>query len=410
MARRGSASSISSSPTRGNNSTKETLPTPSNVGGVEGVLPLLEKLCAAIGTMATRLGRLEDAYFDAARRPRRFRRRWLSKFRNFYFVGSIPAAQNAGFADNTTRGGMTPSSASPSGGPSPQTIVDYADNFPCDHVPSVQLFKPGAGVVLNGHSGAFALKDTFTLGGHDDKDVELGSADAPPSLTIPEDDTFIIRNQVFFRRSFVRLRLQKDCGLADFHGIQSHIIIAVRSWYVPAPPGSKSSARHLTTARVIAGFVQRDVTKWLLPGAASLGGMRFAWYINGFVVFVSCGPLCTRSNRSLHAGSRETLMCRRGAFIVCMWQGSSQPPTSEANGFSVSSTRHTRQPTDSTALTCLPCPPLFGCGRCSSSAVVGVGAIRLRSRCNCQSGKQFLTIHLFRRCMLASSGTVQITD
>ena len=33
------------------------------------MLPLLEKLCAAIGAMATRLDRLENAYFDAARGP-----------------------------------------------------------------------------------------------------------------------------------------------------------------------------------------------------------------------------------------------------------------------------------------------------------------------------------------------------
>jgi hypothetical protein len=262
MVRKGSASSIPSSLTRGNNSTKEALSTPADVGRVEGVLPLLEKLCATIDTMAARLDRLEGAYFNAARGPA-----------DPGVVGStsiktptplVQSAQNSGFAD-TARGGMMPSSASLPGDPSPQTVVDYVDAPLCGYVPSVQLFKPGADVACNSNSGSFALEDTFTLeGGHDDKDAKLDGSDAPPSLTISDDDIPILRIQAFLRRSFVRFRLRRECGIADYHALQSHVLIAVRSWYVPAPPRSKSSTRHLAAARVIAGFVQRDVIKWLL--------------------------------------------------------------------------------------------------------------------------------------------------
>ena len=159
MARKGPASSIPSSLTRGNNSTKEALSTPADVGRVEGVLPLLEKLCATIDTMAARLGRLEGAYFNAARGPA-----------DPGVVGStsiktptplVQSAQNSGFAD-TARGGMMPSSASLPGDPSPQTVVDYVDAPLCGDVPSVQLFKPGADVACNSYSGQWLLR----TGGH----------------------------------------------------------------------------------------------------------------------------------------------------------------------------------------------------------------------------------------------------
>ena len=125
----------------------------------------------------------------------------------------------------------------------------------------------------------------------------------------------------------------------------------------------------------------------LSASCGSLGTEMVSWYS----LHTLYGALCMHSNRSLHATADATLMCRRGAFIVCMWRGSLQAPTSGANGFSASSTWQP-QPTNSTPLTCLRFPPACGCGRCRSSAVVGVGhglkvTIRLRSRCNCQGGK-----------------------
>ena len=93
----------------------------------------------------------------------------------------------------------------------------------------------------------------------------------------PAHDEDVVKIQTFLRLCAVRLRLRNDCGLDNLRVLESQVLRSVSQWYSPVAFGSPATARHLAAARVIAGFVDRDVIKWLLirrrsarPSAARL--------------------------------------------------------------------------------------------------------------------------------------------
>ena len=55
-----------------------------------------------------------------------------------------------------------------------------------------------------------------------------------------------------------------DLIILEFWNLKSQVLRSESQWYSPVAFGSPATARHLAAARVIAGFVDRDVTKWLL--------------------------------------------------------------------------------------------------------------------------------------------------
>lgn len=216
MVRKGSRSSISDSSSQGSNSTQGKLSARVDVENVDqGVLPLLEKLRATMDTVVARLGMLENAYFEHTRGPAGT---GVVGSTGFQTPSSLmqSAVCAGGLSLDAARGGIVPSAHKPNvrADPSPQTVVDYADNPPCGDAPPIQLFKPGAAVDLDG--------DVFALEGHGDADVKLdgaktppsddGAEAPPPSFAIFDDDKPVLRIQAFLRRVFVRFRLQKDCG------------------------------------------------------------------------------------------------------------------------------------------------------------------------------------------------------
>ena len=80
----------------------------------------------------------------------------------------------------------------------------------------------------------------------------------------PAHDEDVVKIQTFLRLCAVRLRLRNDCGLDNLRVLESQVLRSVSQWYSPVAFGSPATARHLAAARVIAGFVDRDVIKWLL--------------------------------------------------------------------------------------------------------------------------------------------------
>ena len=80
----------------------------------------------------------------------------------------------------------------------------------------------------------------------------------------PAHDKNVVKTQTFLRLCAVRLRLRNDCGLDNLRVMESQVLRSVSRWYSPVAFGSPATARHLAAARVIAGFVDRDVIKWLL--------------------------------------------------------------------------------------------------------------------------------------------------
>ena len=74
----------------------------------------------------------------------------------------------------------------------------------------------------------------------------------------------VVKIQTFLRLCAVRLRLRNGCGLENLRVLESQVLRSVSQWYSPVAFGSPATARHLAAARVIAGFVDRSVTKWLL--------------------------------------------------------------------------------------------------------------------------------------------------
>ena len=82
--------------------------------------------------------------------------------------------------------------------------------------------------------------------------------------TAPAHDENVVKIQTFLRVCAVRLRFRNDCGLETLRVMESQVLRSVSQWYSPVAFGSPATARHLAAARVIAGFVDRDVIKWLL--------------------------------------------------------------------------------------------------------------------------------------------------
>ena len=160
MVRKGSRSSISDSSSQGSNSTQGKLSARVDVENVDqGVLPLLEKLRATMDTVVARLGMLENAYFEYTRGPAGT---GVVGSTGFQTPSSLmqSAVCAGGLSLDAARGVIVPSAHKPNvrADPSPQTVVDYADNPPCGDAPPVQLFKPGAAVDFDGD--VLRLKDT----------------------------------------------------------------------------------------------------------------------------------------------------------------------------------------------------------------------------------------------------------
>ena len=100
-----------------------------------------------------------------------------------------------------------------------------------------------------------------------DSSGDFGGAFAPVAS---HDEAALVKIQTFIRRCAVRLRLRNECGLENVYITKSQVLCSVSPWFSPVAPGSPTAARHLAAARVIAGFVDRDIIKWLiLLGAAS---------------------------------------------------------------------------------------------------------------------------------------------
>ena len=135
-------------------------------------------------------------------------------------------------------------------GPSPQTVVDYIDISPCST--PIQLFKSRT---ADSDCGSLALEK------NNDSSGEFGGAFAPAAAY---DEAALLETQAFIRRCAVRLRLQNECGPENVYITKSQVLCSVSPWFSPVTPGSPTAARHLAAARVIAGFVDRDVIKWLI--------------------------------------------------------------------------------------------------------------------------------------------------
>ena len=54
------------------------------------------------------------------------------------------------------------------------------------------------------------------------------------------------------------------CGPENVNITKSQVLCSASPWFSPVTPGSPTAARHLTAACVIAGFVDRDIAKWLI--------------------------------------------------------------------------------------------------------------------------------------------------
>ena len=147
MVRKGSRSSISDSSSQGSNSTQGKLSTRVGVENVDqGVLPLLEKLRATMDTVVARLGRLENAYFENTRGPAGT---GVVGSTGFQTPSSLmqSAVCAGGLSLDAARGGIVPSAHKPNvrADPSPQTVVDYADNPPCGDAPPAVAAGGGVG-------------------------------------------------------------------------------------------------------------------------------------------------------------------------------------------------------------------------------------------------------------------------
>ena len=217
---------------------------------------LLKNLAATTSAIVARLDRLEGAHFDA-RGPAD-----LSAIGSTTTIGTpeslIKVCSSAQVSNSTgsSSAGDLPTAEceqAPSPAPaepSPQTVVDFVDVPPCST--SIQLFKNGT---VDSDCGSLALDK------NNDSSGELGGAFAPAAV---HDEAALVKIQTFVRRCAVRLRLRNECGLENVCIIKSQVLCSVSPWFSPVTPGSPSAARHLAAARVIAGFVDRDVIKWLL--------------------------------------------------------------------------------------------------------------------------------------------------
>ena len=118
---------------------------------------------------------------------------------------------------------------------------------------SVQLSKSST---VGSDCGSLALEKNSGSGG------EFGGAFAPAAAY---DEAALLETQAFIRRCAVRLRLQNECGPENVYITKSQVLCSVSPWFSPVTPGSPTAARHLAAARVIAGFVDRDVINYPAP-------------------------------------------------------------------------------------------------------------------------------------------------
>ena len=116
---------------------------------------------------------------------------------------------------------------------------------------SIQLFKSRT---VDSDCGSLALKNNDSSG-------EFGGAFAPAAT---HDEAALVKIQTFIRRCAVRLRLRNECGPENICIIKSQVLCRVSPWFSPVAPGSPTAARHLAAARVIAGFIDRDIIKWFI--------------------------------------------------------------------------------------------------------------------------------------------------
>ena len=253
MVRKGSRSSTSTpSTSRDSFNKQKTL-----IGGdADTIMILLKNLAATTSAVVARLDRLEGAHFDA-RGPADLGAigsttietpESIIKVCSSAQVSSSTGSSSAGDLPTTECEQAPPPAPTQ---PSPQTVVDFIDIPPCST--SIQLFKSGT---VDSDCGSLALVDK-----NNGSSGEFGSEFAPAAS---HDETALVKIQTFIRRCAVRLRLRNECGPENVCIIKSQVLCSVSPWFSPVTPGSPSAARHLAAARVIAGFVDRDVIKWLI--------------------------------------------------------------------------------------------------------------------------------------------------
>ena len=114
------------------------------------------------------------------------------------------------------------------------------------------MFKSGT---VDADCGSLALDKNNESSG------ELGGAFAPAAS---HDEAALVKIHTFIRRCAVLLRLRNECGPENVHITKSPVLCSVSPWFSPVTPGSPTAARHLAATRVITGFVDRDVIKWLI--------------------------------------------------------------------------------------------------------------------------------------------------
>ena len=250
MVRMGTRSLISDSPPSREISSHQRTFIRTEIENANGVLLLaMRNLAATMSAAVARLDRLEGAHFDA-RNPADPGTVGSLAIQTPESLSSGRAAENSSLASQFLQwvDGESSKSIPPPSHPSPQTVVDFIDAPPCDT--SVQkLFTSNA---LESDCGVLELENTNN------------SSSGGLVEQAPAHDENVVKIQTFLRLSAVRLRLRNDCGLENLRVLESQVLRSVSQWYSPVAFGSPATARHLAAARVIAGFVDRAVIKWLL--------------------------------------------------------------------------------------------------------------------------------------------------
>ena len=136
--------------------------------------------------------------------------------------------------------------------PSPQTVVDYIDT----PAPVARLFN-----CLNLERLILADCGSLALEKNNGSSGEFGGAFAPAAT---HDEAALVKIQTFIRRCAVWLRLRNERGPENICITKSQVLCGVSPWFSPVTPGSPTAARHLAAARIIAGFIDRDIIKWLI--------------------------------------------------------------------------------------------------------------------------------------------------
>ena len=250
MVRMGTRSLISDSPPSREISSHQRTFIRTEIENANGVLLLaMRNLAATMSAAVARLDRLEGAHFDA-HNPADPGTVGSLAIQTPESLSSGRAAENSSLASQFLQwvDGESSKSIPPPSHPSPQTVVDFIDVPPCDT--SVQkLFTSNA---LGSDCGVLELENTNN------------SSSGGLVEQAPAHDENAVKIQTFLRLSAVRLRLRNDCGLENLRVLESQVLRSVSQWYSPVAFGSPATARHLAAARVIAGFVDRAVIKWLL--------------------------------------------------------------------------------------------------------------------------------------------------